>query len=48
MIKESLKSTQKRVSLPPSWGKDRMGVNDIKGLRLFTPTLTLPLRGGGN
>src|SRR5258708_22245753 len=33
------------LSLPPSWGKARMG----GGLRLaITPTLTLPHQGGGN
>ena len=34
-------------SLPPSRGKDRMGV-EIANHNVSTPTLTLPLAGGGN
>src|SRR3989344_1760422 len=46
-VREPLNKYLKRTSLPPSRGKDRMGVSCIKGLRFCTPTLTLPLQGGG-
>ena len=46
-LKEALIKRQKRTSLPPRRGKDRMGVSSVKDLRLCTPTPTLPLQGGG-
>ena len=46
-LKEALIKRQKRTSLPPRRGKDRMGVSSIKDLRLCTATPTLPLQGGG-
>jgi len=41
MFKESLNKCLKRASLPPSRGKDRMGVSRIKDLRPCTPTPAL-------
>jgi len=35
-------------SLPPCRGKERMGVEAVKDGQVSTPTLTLPLQGGGD
>ena len=35
-------------SLPPGRGKVRMGVESFRTMRRSTPTLALPLPGGGN
>jgi putative ABC transport system permease protein len=35
-------------SLPPCRGKDRMGVEEEKDSQVSTPSLTLPLQGGGD